>query len=157
MASRKIEDCCPELREKIYLFQQGMLVEALPFVITCTARIVKEQIALYAQGRDGILETNRLRRNAGLPAISIAENRRKVTWTLNSKHLIDLDDGDPRNDLARAFDIALTREGHPHWDIKADVNADQVADYRQAGEIGESVGLKWGGRFSSPDWVHFEV
>lgn len=157
MASRRIGDMTPELRKKFYLFREAMLVEGLQFIITCTARTVKEQIALYAQGREGILETNRLRINAGLPVISIAENRRKVTWTLQSKHLIDLDDGDPRNDLARAFDIALTREWHPHWDIKADVNADQIADYRQAGEIGESVGLTWGGRYRSPDWVHFEV
>ena len=70
----------------------------------------------------------------------------KVTWTRKSKHI-----------EGRAFDIAILRDGKPCWDVKADVNGDAVPDYDQAGEIGESVGLRWGGRFKSPDRPHYEV
>lgn len=69
-----------------------------------------------------------------------------VTWTKKSKHI-----------EGRAFDIAILRDGKPVWDIKADVNGDAIPDYDQAGEIGEAVGLRWGGRFKSPDRPHYEV
>ncbi|HOL44530.1 MAG TPA: M15 family metallopeptidase [Methanothrix sp.] len=69
-----------------------------------------------------------------------------VTWTRKSKHI-----------EGRAFDIAILRDGKPCWDVKADVNQDSVPDYIQAGEIGESVGLIWGGRWKKPDYPHFEV
>ncbi|MDX9820635.1 MAG: M15 family metallopeptidase [Syntrophales bacterium] len=70
----------------------------------------------------------------------------KVTWTRKSKHI-----------EGRAFDIAILRDGQPVWDMKADVNHDAVPDYEQAGVIGESVGLGWGGRFKNPDRPHFEL
>lgn len=70
----------------------------------------------------------------------------KVTWTRKSKHI-----------EGKAFDIAILKDGKPCWDVKVDVNRDAAADYEQAGAIGESVGLRWGGRFKSPDRPHFEV
>jgi peptidoglycan LD-endopeptidase CwlK len=157
MASRKIDDMTPELQTKFHAFAAKMADAGIPFIITCTARTVKEQIALYAQGREKLDQTNILRKLAGLLAITFAENCRKVTWTLQSKHLIDLDDGILENDKARAFDITITRDGRPCWELKTDVNQDQIPDYDQAGQIGESVGLKWGGRFRSPDRPHFEI
>ena len=69
-----------------------------------------------------------------------------VTWTRASKHT-----------SGRAFDIAILKQGKPIWDIKADVNQDDIPDYQQAGEIGESVGLVWGGRFKPPDYCHFQL
>jgi peptidoglycan L-alanyl-D-glutamate endopeptidase CwlK len=90
-----------------------------------------------------------------LPHITEKQNK-KVTWTLQSKHLIDLEDGNLDNNKSRAFDIAITRDGKPVWDVKVDVNHDQYPDYEQAGKIGEAVGLRWGGKFKSPDMPHFE-
>lgn len=156
MASRAVTDCTPELREKIKKFTIAMFSAGIPFIITCTARTVKEQVALHAQGRDDLFTVNALRYAAGLPPISEEQNKHKVTWTLASKHIIDLDDGEPGNDKSRAFDIAITRDGKPLWNVKVDVNADNIPDYMQAGQIGESVGLRWGGRFRRPDMPHFE-
>ena len=51
MASRRIEDCVPELQEKYHAFAAAMQAAGLDFVLTCTARSYKEQVALYAQGR----------------------------------------------------------------------------------------------------------
>jgi len=156
MASRNIKDCTESLQAKIKKFTIAMFDAGIPFVITCTARTVKEQVALYAQGRDDLVIVNMLRCAAGLPPIDEEANQRKVTWTLKSNHLIDLDDQISDNDKSRAFDIAIVHAGKPVWDVKVDVNADSIPDYEQAGKIGESVGLRWGGRFRRPDMPHFE-
>lgn len=155
MASRKIEDCTPSLQAKIRAFTIAMMKAGIPFMISCTARTVDEQVALYAQGRKPIDDVNRLREIAGLARIPVSQNN-IVTWTLNSEHLINLDDGNTKNDQSRAFDIAITRDKKPVWDVKIDVNGDKIPDYEEAGKIGESVGLKWGGRFTKPDMPHFQ-
>jgi peptidoglycan LD-endopeptidase CwlK len=157
MSSRKIEDCCPELQEKYPAFAAAMAAAGIPFILTCTARTVREQVALYAQGREPLDMINSLRRAAGLCPISFWESRDKVTWTLASKHIIDLEDNIPENDKARAFDISISRDGKPCWDLKVNVNKNDLPDYEEAGKIGESVGLRWGGRFPSPDRPHFEI
>ena len=72
---------------------------------------------------------------------------KKVTWTLKSKHIEGL-----------AFDIVICKAGIPQWDVKVDVDEDGIPDYTEAGQIGESCGLKWGGRWAkSPDYPHFEL
>jgi len=158
MASRNIDDLVPEMQTLFYTFQNKMNIAGIAFIVTCTARNVKEQVALYAQGRQSLDEVNNLRAMAGLPSITEEENARKVTWTLQSKHLIDLDDGDPNNDKARAFDIAILKDKKATWDIKVDVNNDDIPDYQEAGQIGESVGLMWGGSWQKkPDYPHFEL
>lgn len=75
-----------------------------------------------------------------------------VTWTRNSRHT--------KRD---AFDIAILFAGKPTWDIKVDVDDDHIPDYLEAGKIGESIGLVWGGRFKNskgqlrPDYSHFQL
>ncbi len=157
MASRKIEDLTPQMQLLYAKFKEKMDAAKITFIVTCTARTVKEQQALYAQGRQPIREVNILRRMADLPSITEQENKNKVTWTLASKHLVDLDDGNKENDKSRAFDIVITKNGKATWDVKVNVNQNEQPDYLEAGSIGESVGLKWGGRFKSPDYPHFEL
>jgi peptidoglycan L-alanyl-D-glutamate endopeptidase CwlK len=156
MASRKIEDLTPEMQIAFSMFKEKMDEAGISFIVTCTARSVKEQYALYAQGRQPLEEVNALRKMAGLWLISEKENKRKVTWTLRSKHLVDLDDGSADNDKSQAFDIVITKDKKAQWDIKVDVNDNDIPDYLEAGRIGESIGLRWGGRFKSPDRPHFE-
>jgi hypothetical protein len=152
----------PGLLAKYTLFKEKMDKAGIPFVLTSVARTVKEQAALYSQGRDALSTVNKMRKAAGLPPIKEAENH-KVTWTLMSKHLIDLDDGVEANNWSRAFDIAIVDNKKATWNLKADVNRDNMADYIQAGPMGESVGLRWGGRFKNtkgeaqPDFPHYEV
>ena len=71
---------------------------------------------------------------------------KKVTWTKKSRH-----------SLGEAFDICICREGVPQWDVKVDVDEDGVPDYTEAGQIGELIGLEWGGRWRSPDFPHFQL
>lgn len=120
----------------------------------------KVQRAYYAQGRDSLLIVNRLRKEVNLPSLTIEQNKRKVTWTMNSKHITNLDDNDENNNLSRAIDIGLKNyDGKYIGDAGADINKDSKKDYEQIGLIGERIGngkIKWGGRFKSPDMPHFE-
>jgi peptidoglycan LD-endopeptidase CwlK len=59
-----------------------------------------------------------------------------VTWTKNSRHT--------KRD---AFDIAILKNGKITWDD---------SEYLAAGNIGESVGLTWAGRWHQPDSCHFQ-
>ena len=44
------------------------------------------------------------------------------------------------------------------WDIKADVDADKVPDYAEAGAIAEKCGLVWGGNWQTfKDYPHLEL
>jgi|WetSurSiteA1Bulk_404760.scaffolds.fasta_scaffold02632_8 peptidoglycan LD-endopeptidase CwlK len=68
-----------------------------------------------------------------------------VTWTQHSRHT-----------QRDAFDIALLNKGTAHWDTKEDLNENSIPDYTEAGLIGESVGLVWGGRWKNRDLPHFQ-
>lgn len=153
MSSTNIKDLTPKMQALYEKFRAKMLENGINFKVTCTARTYDEQLALYAQGRKSLKETNALRKKAGLQPITEKENTKKVTWTLNSKHIIDKEKGITK---ARAFDIVLITDGRANWDLKVDVNKDLVPDYKEAAEIGKSVGLKPGAYFKNPDYPHFE-
>ena len=152
MYSRKIEDCVPKLRSAWLVFKSKVKVQlGLDIILTCTAREYIEQLALYSQGREELDMVNHKRENAGLPPIDAAHNI-KVTWTLDSKHII----GSGRAQ-AEAFDIAIVKNDKAVWDVKADINGDNMPDYRQVAEIGKGFGLRAGADFKNPDYPHFEI
>ena len=147
----------PSMQKLYALFLTAMDKAKLRFRVTSVARDYRTQVALYAQGREPIHVVNFYRMAADLsPLIKVSENI-KVTWTLNSLHVIRLDDQNPANDFSHAFDIVLyDSTGRATYDIKVDVNQASGPDYDEAGKIGESIGLKWGGRFKNPDKPHFQ-
>lgn len=120
----------------------------------------KVQRAFYAQGRDDLKTVNYLRSAANLPSINAMQNKKKITWTLNSKHIVNLEDDIAYNDYARAIDIGLKAEdGRYVGDAQADLNDDNIPDYTQIGLLGEQIGgtrIRWGGRFKGKDMPHFE-
>ena len=69
-----------------------------------------------------------------------------VTWTLHSKHNQEGPDGKPDS---HAFDCVPMSAGKACWFAPE--------AYRRMGEIGESIGLKWGGRWKQKDCPHFEI
>lgn len=145
--TRDLKRLTPKAQELHARFAFEMARAGLLYVVTSTLRTIQEQEALYAQGRVSHEEVNRLRKLAGLSPIGQKEASKIVTWTLKSRHL-----------SGRAFDIALIGiDGKPHWNDKISVNVNQVPDYLEAGIIGESVGLIWGGRWATPDYPHFEA
>ena len=147
----------PRMRGLYTLFLQEMDKACLRFRLTSVARDYRTQVALYAQGREAIHIVNAYRLAASMiPLVRVSENV-KVTWTLNSLHVIRLDDQELVNNFSRAFDIVLyNSDGRATYDIKVDANQSSGPDYDEAGSIGEFVGLKWGGRFKNPDKPHFQ-
>jgi uncharacterized Zn finger protein (UPF0148 family) len=157
MASRKIEDLVPALQEKYYLFKAEMEKANIPFIVTCTARSILEHIALYVRGRLSLLDVNRFNYLAGMPLLQLDSQNVKVTWTLNSLHVTNMLDKDLNNDLSRAFDIAIIKDGKAVWDIKVNVNQNEIPDYTEAANIGKSVGLECGAFWKNPDYPHFQL
>lgn len=156
--SRDINDCVPELIAGYNEWKAKMQERKILFMITSTARSFRVQVALYAQGRQVLSEVNLLRRIAGLRPISFKENSYCVTWTLASKHVINLEDRMATNDKSKAFDFAIIKDGVPTWQTKVDVDENSVPDYQEAGELAETTGLIWGGRFlPKPDLCHIQV
>ena len=118
----------------------------------------KVQRAYFAQGRDDLRTVNYLRGIANLPAINALQNKHRITWTMNSKHITNLEDDTAYNDYSRAIDIGLKAEdGRYVGEAAADLNKDGLRDYQQIGDIGERIGgkrIRWGGTFGDP--AHFE-
>lgn len=158
MPSRKIEDLTPILQPIATEFVVRCKEAGIDTMFTCTARSFQEQVALYAQGRQELEEVNRLRKIAFLPPINAEMNKREVTWTLASKHIINLYDDIAENDKAHAFDIVVLKNGKAVWDVKASLNENDIPDYAECGAIGKSLGLFWGGDFvKNKDYPHFEL
>ncbi len=151
--SRDINNLTSSMQLKYFAFKIAMEKAGLKYMVTSVDRTILEQIALYAQGRLSVAEVNNFRSIAGLPMIKESMNV-KVTWTLNSKHVTNMFDEDLNNDKSFAFDIAILKDNQPIWDLKANVNQNSLPDYEEAGKIGESIGLRWGGHFNDP--CHFE-
>jgi len=126
--------------------------------ITCTARLIQCQVALYAQGRQSLEEINKLRKIAYMREIGEEEAKKKVTYTLASKHLVNYDDNDPDNDYSQAFDFVVrTGIRTLSWDPKVDVNENEQPDYEEVGKIAEDLGWVWGGRWKKKDLPHIQL
>lgn len=158
--SRDLNKAVPFLRwfgEALIFACQEKL--GLKVFIVDVDRDYKVQMAYYAQGRQPTEDVNVLRRHAGLPEITPQQNDKKITWTMNSKHVTNLDDGNPDNDLSRAIDIGLKDEnGRYCGNGNEDINGDGQHDYEQIGKLAEEIGggrIRWGGRFG--DEPHMEV
>jgi len=64
--------------------------------------------------------------------------------------------GSSYHNFKLAFDFAIVKDDRPTWDAKVDVDQDGVSDYVEVGELGESLGLEWGGRWRFLDLPHFQ-
>jgi hypothetical protein len=155
--SRDLDWLVPELKIMALAIMDEARLRRIYTAITSTARVVQCQYALYAQGRNPLEYVNMLRKAVGLPLITEKENQKKVTWTLKSKHLVNLDDQDPDNNFSEAFDFVVISNNVAVWDIKADYNENELPDYEEVGSIAESHGLIWGGRWKNPDCCHIQL
>jgi peptidoglycan L-alanyl-D-glutamate endopeptidase CwlK len=145
MPSRKTDDLCPVVQGMYKTFLEVCKQKGIEIILTSTLRTESEQIAYYAQGRKSLDSVNHFRRMAGMESILMKENSRTVTDTITSAH-----------QFGCGFDVAIIKKGLVIWEIKADVNENDIPDYEEIGQIGEAIGLKWGGRFKKKDYVHFE-
>lgn len=103
-----------------------------PLAVELLARCVEAGIAVL------IVETRRTQ------AEHEANVARRVSWTTHSKHI----DGD-------AIDVAPFDIYELHGPDKLQWNSADPA-WQRLGLIGESLGLRWGGRWTHRDMGHFE-
>lgn len=143
--SHKIEDLCQVVQGICKTFIGACKERGIAIIITSTLRTDAEQLAYFAQGRKSLKAVNEFRRQAGLSPITMQDNRRTITNTLDSMHLFGC-----------ALDFAIVKEGLVIWDIKADVNHNDIPDYEECGKIAEAIGFTWGGRFKKKDYVHVQ-
>ena len=163
MSSRNLDDAVYPIK----LFANELIRRAkanldLRVIVTSVMRTYLEQVALYAQGRMPLSEVNIARKKAGMLPLEEKYNK-VVTWTLNSKHIINLLDDCPDNDKSKAVDFGIIdKDGKYRGDEKADTNLDNEKDYDQLGKMGEVIAVEfeypiiWGGTFRSPDKPHFQ-
>ncbi len=147
----------PTLQDLVPLFIKGCKDKGIDVIITCTARDFKEQVALYAQGRQPLAEVNRLRKIVGWVGLTEQQNSKRVTWTLASRHIINLDDTDKTNDKATAFDFAVVKNGKAIWDVKASLDGDDIPDYLECANVAKELGLEAGAFWKKADYPHVQM
>jgi peptidoglycan L-alanyl-D-glutamate endopeptidase CwlK len=143
MNSRKIEHLHPDLRPLALAFLDRCADAKLSVFITQTYRSTAYQNDLYAQGR-----TRAQLDAVGLTDVIARPSLPRVTNALggSSEHNATLN-GQP---AARAFDIAFMSAGKASWS--------DAMPWDQAGAIGRSLGLEWGGDWKSfKDRPHFQL
>jgi hypothetical protein len=135
MASRDLNDLDPNIRTIVPAFLMKCKTAGLSIIIICTYRNNEEQAALYAHGRDA--DGNRIG--------AILTNCKPGQSEHNKIDQV----GQP---ASRAFDVGVIRNGKY-------VGDGQDKDYLAAGEIGESLGLEWAGRWTGhmQETAHFQL
>ncbi len=85
------------------------------------------------------------------PAEQVELLRKKVSWTRNSRHL-------PQHPFGKALaiDVAPYEQYSLHGPDKLNFDAKDPI-WRRLGNIGEGLGLRWGGRWRKRDMGHFEM
>lgn len=104
-----------------------------------TKRELTTQMAYYSRSRMSVADVKRMYAAAGLYDPTEEECKTANTWTLDSKHI-----------QGKAIDFAPVQNGRIWWSAPEAV-------WERIGEIGESNGLKWGGRWKNKDCPHFEI
>lgn len=133
----RIDTLEPETKAKALKLVALAADEGISLRITQAQRSAQEQDALYAQGRNSLDSVNALRHQLGWVPLTNQENI-KVT---NAKA------GESWHNFHRAFDVVPMQGGVPDW---------QSLHWERIGQLGESVGLEWGGRWLHADRPHFQ-
>ena len=127
--SRDLNHLRQDVKEKAEELLKKASAIGIDLLVTCTYRSNEEQATLYALGRTA---KGRVVTNA-LPG--------------ESKHN-NMEGGAP---ASLAFDVVPLVAGKPMWDASNPV-------WQVVGSLGESVGLKWAGRWRRmKEFPHFEV
>ena len=132
LSINRIETLHPNLKGKARLDYEGannLLGKGVRLRISYAIRSFAEQTALYAQGRESLLEINRLRKLAGLQPIVESESKNKVT---------NAQAGESYHQYGMAFDIVIMYDKNgdgifeeASWDTVRDGDKDGVSDWME--------------------------
>jgi peptidoglycan L-alanyl-D-glutamate endopeptidase CwlK len=147
--SREITELDPELQAKYWELEKEARKAGIAFIVTSTYRDQECQDKLFAKGRT----------SPGPPCSCGGKTRpigtcKKhslglcVTWIRHSKH-----------QDRKAFDIAIVKlDKTICWDVKVDVNKNDIPDYMELALIGQRIGLKPGALWKNKkDYPHYEI
>ena len=150
MPSRNLSDLYWKLEVVVRKALEIAKEKDLKVLIICTYRSNQEQKALYSQGREDLDIVNSIRLQCGLAKLTEKENKKVITWTLKSYHSTE-----PKS---MAFDFCIFYKNHIIWNIKADVNDNEIDDYKEFAEICKSLdnNIEWGGDWKKKDWGHIQ-
>lgn len=124
--NKSIESLKPAMQAIVRTFLERLKTENIPVAIVETLRTQEVQDCYYMQGREPLEKVNAARKSAGLYLLTEEENKRTVTNTRNSRHLLGI-----------AIDVCpLDTQGRYWW------NAPQ-AIWEKIGLMGEECGLDW--------------
>jgi hypothetical protein len=149
MFSTDIKDLLPGTQKKILLLESRLEQRGLYFRRTCVYRSKVAQEALYLRGRGTYDEIIEAYKEEGMtPPLDRDEPgwwKKKVTWTLNSMHT-----------KRRAVDYC--QRGRNPYDLKIDVNRNEVPDWEEFAIIARWCGLNAGFFWQPPkrDAPHVE-
>lgn len=138
MLHRDISLLQPQFKQQVVAMITRLDQLGIKYFIHETLRDIEVQKAYYAQGREPLVTVNRLRKIAGLWDINEEENKRKITWTMKSKHLEGL-----------AIDIVPTLDGKLFWTAPDE-------KWREIAEVAKSFGIISGYYWRTKDSPHFE-
>lgn len=131
--SRDLNLLHPDIKPKLDAFLYKCSAEGIDVLVTCTYRSNDEQNELYKQGR--------------------TKPGPVVTWAHGgeSKHNFEVA-GQP---ASKAFDMVPMRSGKPVWGT---IGIDGEL-WHKVGEIAESCGLQWAGRWPERkrEYPHCEI
>jgi peptidoglycan L-alanyl-D-glutamate endopeptidase CwlK len=130
MSSRSLDDLNPKVAAMAKQFMLKCAAEGINVLVTCTYRSFEEQDALYARGRT-----------------ILWEHGQRVKKVTNARA------GQSFHNYRLAFDVVPLRNGKPVWST---TGADELL-WQRLGNIGESVGLEWAGRWRTfREMPHFQ-
>jgi peptidoglycan L-alanyl-D-glutamate endopeptidase CwlK len=138
----RLQGLTPETRDLCLVFISVAADQGIPVRLTQAWRSSKVQNALWWQGRTDRAEVNALREEAGLAPLKSWERNKVVT---------NAPAGSSRHEFGEAFDVVPMR-----WDQRLVPNW-ASPHWKKLGEIGEALGLVWGGRWTKPDRPHFNL
>lgn len=138
---RDLARLAPDVRDKAEQAVAVLKAQDIRFFINETLRLPATQKAYFAQGRESLDRVNVMRQTAGLWPLTEAENKKRVTNTLNSVHL-----------TGRAIDICpADKAGNPLW------NAPRP-EWEKIAVVMKSLGFEWGGDWKNGwDQPHYQI
>jgi peptidoglycan L-alanyl-D-glutamate endopeptidase CwlK len=150
----QVETLHPVFKLAVDRILNGMRAKGWDPVIGSGMRTRQQQDALYAQGRKNLGEVNALRKQAGLPPISLQANTATVTDARGGESNHNLTQKLLQHDRSVhvihgfAVDIVDRRFG---WEVP------DKKFWKDLGALAKVSGCLWGGDWAKPDPAHVEM